>query len=570
MLSELYISEYTNNNKSGKMSSEKYISNNFKEDYEIILNYCDTNDLDLPFKEKVYHTINKIPTIVLCKNPQCDKPVKFKNSTIGYVNYCSNKCVGTDPNIKRKKEETNIKKFGVKHASLNKDIQEKVKKVYDNRTLEDKNEILNKRRETVRDKYGVDNISQLEEAQLKRIDSFKKNIDTWKENYKKSSIERYGVEHPWEINDIHDKTVISSLKKRTEVYKQKILEKLPTNYNLIEVINRKDINNRLTSRVKCPNCRGIFEINNSLLYDRTVRYKTDICTICNPISKGTSGLEIELSNFISENYNGDIVTNVRNIISPYEIDVYLPDLKLAIEFNGLYWHSELNKDKDYHYKKTKMCESLGIQLIHIWEDDWVYKMDIVKSMILNKLNKNKNKIYARKCKIKVVTDNKDVRKFLNDNHIQGFVGSRFKIGLYYKEELVSLMTFGKLRYSNDDSGGFELVRFCNKLNTSVVGGASKLFRYFIKNNRYNYIISYSDNSYSDGGLYKTLGFHLDEKKEKLNYYWVIDNKRNHRYNFRKNNLLKMGYDPNKSEREIMYEDVGSYRIWSCGNKKWIY
>lgn len=103
MLSELYISEYTNNNKSGKMSSERYVSNNFKEDYEIILNYCDTNDLDLPFKEKVYHTINKISTIVLCKNPQCNKPVKFKNSTIGYVNYCSNKCVGTDPNIKKKR-----------------------------------------------------------------------------------------------------------------------------------------------------------------------------------------------------------------------------------------------------------------------------------------------------------------------------------------------------------------------------------------------------------------------------------------------------------------------------------
>jgi len=571
MLSQSYINEYNNNNKSGKMSSDKYVSSNFTEDYNLILKYCIDNNIDLPFKQKVYHTINNIPNIVVCENEKCKNPVKFKNSTIGYIKYCCKKCVGSDPNIKKKKVETNLSKFGVQHASLNKEVKDKIKKIYDDRTDQYKNEILNKRIKTVNDKYGVSNISQLEETQKKRIESFKENIDKWKINYKKTSLERYGVSHPWEKDDIHNKTIVSSLEKRIELYTKKILEKLPPNYNLIEVINRMDVNNRLTSKVRCHKCENIFEINNSLLYDRTIRNITEICTLCNPISKGTSGLEIQLLSFISNNYSGEIINNIRSLISPYEIDIYLPDLKLAFEFNGLYWHSEINKDKNYHYKKTKMCSDIDIQLIHIWEDDWVHKGDIIKSMILNKLNKSFNRIYARKCEVKEVTDNRLVREFLNNNHIQGFVGSNIKLGLYYEDELVSLMTFGKLRQSmgySPNEVDFELIRFCNKLNTNVIGGASKLFKYFINQYKFRSIISYSDNSYSNGGLYETLGFNLKEGIMKLNYYWVIDDKRNHRYNFRKSNLLKMGYDPNKSEKEIMYEDVGGYRIWGSGNKKW--
>jgi len=284
-------------------------------------------------------------------------------------------------------------------------------------------------------------------------------------------------------------------------------------------------------------------------------------------------LEIQLLNFIKDNCEYEVISNSRELISPYEIDIYIPKLKLAIEFNGLYWHSELNKDKDYHYKKTKLCENIGVQLIHVWEDDWASKDNIVKSMILNKLNRSKYKIYARKCDIREVFDYELLRTFLDNNHIQGFVGSKVKIGLYYENELVSLMTFGKLRHSMGyipNEKDFELIRFCNKLNTNIVGGASRLFKYFNENYKSESIISYSDDSYSNGGLYGTLGFKLEIKDVKLNYYWVIDNKREHRYNFRKSNLIKMGYDPNKSEKEIMYEDVGSYRVWSCGNKKWVY
>lgn len=571
MLSDKYIEEYYNNNKSGKMSSVKYVSKHYHDDYILILEYCNNELVDIPFKEKVYNTINNIQSITRCMNPNCDNKVKFKNSTIGYLNYCSNKCIGSDPNIQERKENTNLEKFGHKHASLNEDIKLKTKIIISNRTEIEKKSINNKRIETVNDRYGVDNVNKIPEIKEKRVSSFKENIETWKENYRNTSIEKYGVEHPWMNEDIHKKTVISSLGNRMSIYEDKVRSKLPEGYSLIGIISNGG--SRLSSTIKCPNCKDIFTINNNLIYDRTVRNKTELCIKCNPISNGTSGMEIQLLNFISNTYMGEIISNDRKIISPLELDIYLPELNIAFEFNGLYWHSELNKEKNYHYNKTKVCEERGINLIHIWEDDWILKNDIIKSMIRNKLSMNVNRIYARKCEVKIIDNNKLIRDFLNDNHIQGFVGSSIKIGLYYNNELVSIMTFGKLRQSMGnipDTNRYELMRFCNKLNTSVVGGASKLLKYFIKNYEYVNIISYSDNSYSDGKLYETIGFELEDSGEKLNYYWVLDKKRYHRYNFRKDKLVKEGYDPLKSEREIMYEDVGSYRIWSCGNKKWIY
>lgn len=121
----------------------------------------------------------------------------------------------------------------------------------------------------------------------------------------------------------------------------------------------------------------------------------------------------------------------------------MPELNLAFEYNELHWHSELYKNKDYHINKTKMCKKQNIRLFHIYEDVWNYKQEIIKSMILNNIGKQKHKIFARKCKIKEVTNNKLIRSFLDKNHIQGFVGSSVKIGLYYNDELVSLITLKK-------------------------------------------------------------------------------------------------------------------------------
>ena len=382
--------------------------------------------------------------------------------------------------------------------------------------------INKKRKISIKNKYGVENVFELE------------NI---KNKIKKTNVEKYGVENPQQNKDIKNKTIKTIISK----------------YGVENVFQNNDIKDKSKK---------------TMIEKYGVEYpqQSDIIRSKYPSLHKPSKIENDLLNFIKNNYNGNIKTNKNNIIIGYELDIYLPELKLAFEFNGLYWHSELYKSKDYHKIKTDLCQEKEIQLIHIWEDDWEYNNNIVKSMILNKIGKTENKIYARKCEIKEISDNKLVRNFLNDNHIQGFVGSKIKIGLFYKNDLVSLMTFGKFRKnlnSTSNDGEYEMLRFCNKLNTNVIGGASKLFKYFLINYKPINIISYADRSYSNGNLYKQLGFNLSHIS-KPNYYYILNRKRKYRFGFRKDILVKEGFDSNKTERQIMLERK-IYRIYNSGN-----
>jgi hypothetical protein len=272
--------------------------------------------------------------------------------------------------------------------------------------------------------------------------------------------------------------------------------------------------------------------------------------------------ESQLKYFI-KSLNIEFIENSRDIIKPLELDIFIPDKNIAIEFNGLYWHSELFKDNNYHLNKTNECNKKNIKLIHIFEDEWVYKKDIVKSRLKNILGLTENKIYGRKCIIKEVNI-KDSSVFLNNNHIQGSVKSSINIGLYYNNELVSLMCFNKPRLGIGSSyDGYELSRFCNKLNTNVIGGASKLLKYFENNYQPKEIKSYADLRWSDGGLYNTLGFELSHTN-KSNYWYIVNNKREYRFNYRKSILEKQGFDvSNKTEHQIML-DRKIYRVYDCG------
>ena len=168
-------------------------------------------------------------------------------------------------------------------------------------------------------------------------------------------------------------------------------------------------------------------------------------------------------------------------------------------------------------------------------------------------------------------DIEPLNKFLEDNHIQGKLGAKVRVGLYHNEELVSLMTFGSLRKSlgsKSQEGDWELLRFCNKLNTNVVGGASKLLKYFINNYKPDNIISYADRRWSEGNLYYNLGFKL-VGETRPNYFYLNTSRRESRFKYRKDILVKQGYDPNKTEREIMKER-GYLRIYDCGTLKFEY
>ncbi|MCK9477617.1 MAG: hypothetical protein M0R46_17005 [Candidatus Muirbacterium halophilum] len=439
---------------------------------------------------------------------------------------------------KEKIKETCLEKYGVDNVSKSKEIKEKkentCKEKYGVKHHLQKNEILEKQKNTNLKKYGVDNVSK---------------IDTVKEKKISSTLNNYNVKY------------FSQSNKWKNIIKEKCEKELKDKLELYGIINYKT-NSDNTLLISCKDHK--YRITKKLLQERIERYNTIPCTMCNPInSYSTSGKEIQLINFIKDNYNNEIIQNSRDIITPLELDIYLPNKNLAIEFNGLYWHSELYKDKNYHKNKYIKCKENNIQLLHIFEDDWNHKQEIVKSMILNKLGKTPNKIYARKCDIKEIKGNKLVRKFLNENHIQGFVGSSIKIGLFYNDELLSLMTFKQNKNSI-----YELNRFCNKKYYNVVGSASKLFNYFINNKVFNKIITFSNNSYSNGKIYETLKFKEDVIL-KPDYSYILDNRRYHKFNFRKSKLEKLGYDINKTEKETCLIN-NIYRIFDAGKVKWVY
>jgi hypothetical protein len=443
-----------------------------------------------------------------------------------------------------------------------------------------------KRVMTVNEKYGVDNYSQTDEyrEKVETTNMEKYGVKTTllnpetQEKIKKTNIERYGTKHPLQSQVVRNKGKETFLEKygvdhysksdefknhmSNNIWKNDLEKRLSLQFGDKFKINKEN-NNFI---IDCINGHT-FETNWKLQYQREKLYNVEPCTICNPISSGVSGSELKIIEFIKENYNGQIIEGDRKILNKKELDIYLPDLNIAIEYNGLYWHSEAIKENYYHYNKTVECEKLGIQLIHIYEDEWNYKRDVVKSRLLNILKKTPNRVYARKCKI-VNVDSKTSKQFLIHNHIQGNVYGKVNLGLVYQDKLVALMNFGGRRKNLGGKaveGEYELLRFCNKLNTNVVGGASKLFQHFVNTFKPTQVISYADRSWSMGGLYNSLGFTFDSYT-KPNYFYIEGDTRLNRFNFRKDILVSQGYDANKTEHVIMLER-GYLRIYNSGNMK---
>lgn len=284
--------------------------------------------------------------------------------------------------------------------------------------------------------------------------------------------------------------------------------------------------------------------------------------------RGKSIAETSFADYITSIYKGKIILNDTKLLAGLEVDVYLPDLKLAFEFNGEHFHSDVFKRRNYHMKKTNECQALGIRLIHIWTIDWNSKQEIIKSQILNFIGDTTNRIYARKCMVREV-NNKIACDFLDSNHLQGKAISKHRYGLYYNDELVELITFGKLRdvvSHRQSENQYELVRMCSKLDTIVVGGASKLFSHFIKLHLPERILTFAHRDWSNGNVYGKLGMTL-KATTSPGYFYSNGSRKEHRYNVQKHKLIKMGFDASKSEHDIMAER-GYCRIWDAGNLKY--
>jgi len=470
-------------------------------------------------------------------------------------------------NNREKSILTNIEKYGVDNYTQTDEYIKKTKKTnlekYNKDSYSKTDEFKNRVVKTNLEKYGVDNYTK---------------TDDYIEKTKKTNLEKYGVEWSIQSSDIRNKLTNTNIEKygvknyieldfvkynakkshfeKTKKYAIETYQKLlPNDYNIIDYNYGEFI-------IKHKDHEVIMQLK--LVYDR-LKYSSnsELCLHCNPLnSQSSSSGENEISDWL-ESLNIKIEKSERTILdNNLELDIYIPDYNVGIEFNGLYWHSELFKNKYYHLNKTKECKNKNIRLLHIFEDDWIHRKDVCKSIILNSINKIENKIYARKCEIKEVKSN-TCKDFLDKNHIQGYSRCKYRLGLYYNNELISVMTFGWRKTNNKKE--FELIRFCNKINTNVIGGASKLFKSFLNNHKYDNMISYADISLFTGDLYEKLGFNF-KYLTNPNYFWVVGSRKFHRFVFNKKNLVKNGFDPNMTESDIMNKR-GYYKIWSCGQMR---
>lgn len=474
---------------------------------------------------KIYTTVSSdmhhsCSLTVLCfmrdihKNPKCTcgNNTKFNTTTRLFMQYCSNKCKwDNNDKVQEVKRATNLKIYGHINVLGNDAIKKK---------------ILNSNIE----KYGVENYTQTKEYQLwakgrssATTDSIKRVSEGIRKNHYNSFSTKYTHCKPLFTLEEYD---------GVKGYKQYPWE--------------------------CNECGKEFQSS----FDNG---SSPVCGFCKPA--GTD-IEIAVRKFL-DYHDIKYVFRYRGLPSKREIDFYIPEKNLGIEIHGLYWHCTASPSygKNDHISKSDECEEQGIKLIDIYADEIYHKFDIVKNRLKSALGLVKRKIYARKCEVKCL-DNKIVKSFLNKYHIQGNTVSLFRYGLYYKNRLVSLMTFNtgrKVTGNISKVGVYEIGRYVTVSNFSVLGGAGKLLAHFIRNNSPSEVYSYADRRWSDGNLYEKLGMTLI-KKTIPNYWYTKDFKsRIHRFHFQKSKLINMpSYSIDKTEECIMREEK-YFKTWDCGS-----
>lgn len=542
--------------------------------------FCNLKCSNLYQKEK-----NKVErTCIVCKNTFVVQKSSKRHKL------CSEECEekytkSKERNSKRMKtlKQNNVNRYGTEYTFSLNEIKEKSKETKRKRYGNLNN--FEKVKKTKKEKYGNEYYVNNEKA----IDTKLKKHGTLNFNEKanKTKLKKHGTLNFSKKANKTKKEKYGTLnfskkanKTKKEKYgnmsvhmKNKAYHRLKSKYrNLVEFLfdesEYKSAFKYVLYPFKCKKCKHKFK-------DYITNGSAPRCLKCNP--KPISIPQTEIFEYVKLLLNGyEVIQNTRTILkSKKELDIYVPHLKIAIEFDGIYWHSENSgkKDKMYHLNKTIECEQLGIQLIHIFENEWNLRQDIVKSKLkrILKIDDSK-KIYARKCIISEISA-KEKNDFLKNNHIQGEDRSKIKLGAFYKDELVAVMTFGKRRVSLGNKKSiqneYELYRFCTTSNIIGIGG--KLISHFIKNYNPSYIISYADRRFSNSdAFYKKIGFVL--KGSTPPNYWYFKNPSInlfHRFNFRKDQLSKKleTFDHKLTEWENM-KNNGWDRIWDCGNLKY--
>jgi hypothetical protein len=492
------------------------------------------------YKENLYNILYN-SQFVYCP---CGKKTRLKNFKEGYRRYCSNKCCNlyqehtedtsrkiSDYKKEKFSEEYYKNKLGFKAVSQGNCWKITPDCGHDDFTI---NKGKAKR-------YLEKGISLCPACHKESIDILVVDFDTNREEIKNipASLTEDQIYHLYPL-------IYKSIKEWPG--NKSILSFSEARYRFISAIEKAPI---------CPICKE----RECTFSFSTNKYNNTCCGYSCLISKSTT--EIELLDFISSIYKGEIIKSYRDT---FEIDVYLPELKTGFEFNGEYWHSYGIRGKKYHVDKNLYFFNKGIKVYTIWESDWLNKKSIIESIIFSKINSGLHKrIHGRKTEVKVISS-REAYRFSSENHLQGGCNSSISYGLFYENELVAIMSFGEKRHiigGIKGNSSYELLRYCVKIGLSIPGGASKLFKKFILDYSPLEIISYAKGEISYGGLYYALGFNKISDKIQPGFFWFKGGRKFHR-----SHSLKFKED-GISQDEYMAKN-GFIKVYDCGSYKFIW
>ena len=441
-------------------------------------------------------------------------------------------------NNQEKERQTKLERYGDKH--YNNRVQ--FKKTLSEFSDEKREQILVKRAETCFEKYGVDHVSKLDDV---------------KEKHRQTCLEKYGVDNPLKLE--------STREDGRRVLKQKSWSHIEDDtefdhfFTWEDFLANRDPHKKWTWR--CKTCGTVFDAEwNNGHHHR--------CYVCHPnCVKGTSLMEQEIYEYVKRIYPGKVFNHLpdnKRIIPHREIDIWLPEKKFGIEFNGLYYHSESKlENPSYHLEKTLACEEIGAKLVHIFEDEWTYRQKQVKAFLRHQLGCDIGKIDATDC---LVDDNLDAdaaEDFLDRNDIKGSIQASHRLGLMYNGHLVAVAVLNKPRFNKQYD--FELLRYAEKAGLSIYGGLNRLFSWFKECQQPKTMIAHLDRRFYDGRTLKKIGFKF-VKQTQPKYSYVKDGERYSRTSFQKHMLKEKlaSFDPEKSEIQNMLAN-GYDRVFDCGS-----
>lgn len=415
------------------------------------------------------------------------------------------------------------------------------------------------------EKNGVDAYPKSDECKKKAKESFERKYgcfyvqtDEFKEKSKNTSLNKYGVEYPIQSDEVRQRIKDTNIQKYgVGNYNQKSIK------NYVVWNSKEKMKTFLSSLDEKPSLKEIseyFNVSETALHNKY----GDSFNQYIDLKPKKSRYEDDIKSFLISLGIDNVVENDRSVLDGKEIDLYIPDEKLGIEFNGDYWHSDIFKSdhggrSTYQQKKSLAAEEKGVFIFNIFEREWndILTRENIKDRLRSLLIKNDRKIPARKCSL-CELDASERSEFLNLNHIQGNCGSSISYGLKFQGELVACMSFS---HPKSKKYTWELSRFCTKRGATVQGGASKLFKEFVKKNLSvgDTVSSYNDITKTKGYLYKVLGFELVSVNSP-NYVWI---------NFKTKDVRTRYQEQKAGEIERMHS-LGYHRVCDCGTKTWVY